>query len=146
MVHINKFPSNCDLWIMWFAVQLSQTDPFFWYAVSNVQWCLPITLFNARVSFRKIFSWVRHDVVLSDLPWYPNVSYAFSFSFFWLITRLPATPQTQLHTSQASYLLLVPDPPRFALLPISKLSISAFASENEKRYWDSLRNFRTKTS
>lgn len=154
MVHINKFPSNCDLWnyVIWeseFADQLSQTDPSFWYAVSNVQWCLPITLFNARVSFRKIFSWVRHDVVLSDLPWYPNVSYAFSFSFFfffWLITRLPTTPQTQLHTSQASYLLLVPDPPRFVLLPISKLSISAFASEKEKRYWVSLWNSRAKTS
>lgn len=138
MVHINKFPSNCDLWIMWFANQSLQTScpkrtlRFDMQSLMSNDACPSHYSMQGSVSerFSAEFGMTWFYQTCHGIQMYHTL-FLFLFSFFWLITRLPTTPQTQLHTSQASYLLLVPDPPGFVLLPISKLSISAFASEKK---------------
>lgn len=94
MVHINKFPSNCDLWIMWFANQSLQTScpkrtlRFDMQSLMSNDACPSHYSMQGSVSerFSAEFGMTWFYQTCHGIQMYHTL-FLFLFSFFWLITR-----------------------------------------------------------
>lgn len=94
MVHINKFPSNCDLWIMWFANQSLQTScpkrtlRFDMQSLMSNDACPSHYSMQGSVSerFSAEFGMTWFFQTCHGIQMYHTL-FLFLFSFFWLITR-----------------------------------------------------------